>query len=210
MVFSMTGYGKAEFNIKGRNLRIEIKSLNSKSFDLNLRVPSRYRGLELNVRKNLIALLYRGKCEVNVFEQRVEGDDSASLNKEVIRQYINELNSIKPLSNEVLLPTVMKMPNVFKPINDDISDQEHETFLNTLKNAAMELVSYRSNEGTSIEKDLKNQLNQIQDELQIISQKTESRTELRRKKLEDQLQQTTLNFDKERLEQELVLSLIHI
>ena len=67
MIFSMTGYGKAEFTTQGRKLRVEIKSLNSKSLDVNFRVPQRYRGLELSARKTLARLLHRGKIEVHVF-----------------------------------------------------------------------------------------------------------------------------------------------
>ena len=88
----MTGYGKAEFNAQGRKLRIEIKSLNSKSFDLNFRTPARYRGLDLTARKQLTALLHRGKCEVNVFEEWVAGQDAASINKAVVAHYMEAVS----------------------------------------------------------------------------------------------------------------------
>ena len=204
MILSMTGYGKAEFNTQGRKLRIEIKSLNSKSFDLNFRVPSRYRGLDLPSRKLLTSLLHRGKCEVNVFEEWVAGQDAAPLNKAVVEHYMQEIKAIQPLSDEVLLPTILRMPNVFASADDTISEKEQEVFLSTLKKAATELVAYREQEGVSLGQDLTNQLDQIKTQLSTIADQASTRIEARKQKLQDQLRQLTIDFDQERLEQELV------
>lgn len=204
MILSMTGYGKSEFNTQGRKLRIEIKSLNSKSFDLNFRVPSRYRGLDLPSRKLLTSLLHRGKCEVNVFEEWVAGQDAAPLNKAVVEHYMQEIKAIQPLSDEVLLPTILRMPNVFASADDTISEEEQEVFLSTLKKAATELVAYREQEGVSLGQDLTNQLDQIKTQLSTIADQASTRIEVRKQKLQDQLRQLTIDFDQERLEQELV------
>ncbi len=204
MILSMTGYGKSEFNTQGRKLRIEIKSLNSKSFDLNFRVPSRYRGLDLPSRKLLTSLLHRGKCEVNVFEEWVAGQDAAPLNKAVVEHYMQEIKAIQPLSDEVLLPTILRMPNVFASADDTISEEEQEVFLSTLKKAATELVAYREQEGVSLGQDLTNQLDQIKTQLSTIADQASTRIEARKQKLQDQLRQLTIDFDQERLEQELV------
>ena len=204
MILSMTGYGKAEFNAQGRKLRIEIKSLNSKSFDLNFRTPVRYRGLDLTARKQLTALLHRGKCEVNVFEEWIAGQDAASINKAVVAHYMQELKAIKPLPDEVLLPTVMRMPNVFSSEEDSISEEEQEIFLSTLKKAAEALVAYRKQEGISLEQDLTNQLEQIKAQLKTIASHADTRIATRKQKLHDQLRQLNLEYDQERLEQELV------
>ena len=204
MILSMTGYGKAEFNAQGRKLRIEIKSLNSKSFDLNFRNTVRYRGLDLTARKQLTTLLHRGKCEVNVFEECVAGQDIASINKAVVAHYIQELKAIKPLADEVLLPTVMRMPNVFSYEEDCISEEEQEIFLITLKKAAEALVTYRKQEGISLEQDLTNQLEQIKAQLKTIASHADTRIATRKQKLHEQLRKLTLEYDQERLEQELV------
>ena len=200
----MTGYGKAEFNAQGRKLRVEIKSLNSKSFDLNFRTPARYRGLDLTARKQLTALLHRGKCEVNVLEEWVAGQDAAPINKAVVAHYIQELKAISPLSDEALLPTVMRMPNVFASAHESISDEEQEVFLSTLKKAAEALVTYRQQEGISLRQDLTNQLAQIKTQLKSIAAQADERIATRKQKLHEQLRQLTLDYDQERLEQELV------
>ena len=204
MILSMTGYGEAEFNEQGRKLRVEIKSLNSKSFDLNFRTPLRYRALDLTARKQLTALLHRGKCEVNVFEEWAAGQDAAPINKTVVAHYIQELKAIFPLTDEALLPTVMRMPNVFASAGDNISDEEQKVFLSTLKKAAEALVNYRQQEGISLGQDLTNQLEQIKAQLKKIAAQADMRIATRKQKLHEQLRQLTLNYDQDRLEQELI------
>lgn len=204
MIFSMTGYGKAEHNTQGKKLRIEIKSLNSKSLDLNFRVPSKYRGLELHARKELAALLHRGKLEVNVFEEWVAAQEAAQLNTAVVENYLEQLKGIQSLSDETLLPLAMRLPNVLAPTNDELSEEEQEVFLNTLTDAATKLVAYRQQEGISLAQDLNAQLGQIDTQLKHIAEEAPLRIEERRQKLEDNLQQIAIEYDQERLEQELV------
>lgn len=204
MIFSMTGYGKAEHNTQGKKLRIEIKSLNSKSLDLNFRVPSKYRGLELHARKELAALLHRGKLEVNVFEEWVAAQEAAQLNTAVVENYLEQLKGIQSLSDETLLPLAMRLPNVLAPTNDELSEEEQEVFLNTLTDAATKLVAYRQQEGISLAQDLNAQLAQIHTQLKHIADEAPLRIEERRQKLEDNLQQIAIEYDQERLEQELV------
>ncbi len=204
MIFSMTGYGKAEHNTQGKKLRIEIKSLNSKSLDLNFRVPSKYRGLELHARKELAALLHRGKLEVNVFEEWVAAQEAAQLNTAVVENYLEQLKGIQSLSDETLLPLAMRLPNVLAPTNDELSEEEQEVFLNTLTDAATKLVAYRQQEGISLAQDLNAQLGQIDTQLKHIADEAPLRIEERRQKLEDNLQQIAIEYDQERLEQELV------
>lgn len=204
MIFSMTGYGKAEHNTQGKKLRIEIKSLNSKSLDLNFRVPSKYRGLELHARKELAALLHRGKLEVNVFEEWVAAQEAAQLNTAVVENYLEQLKGIQSLSDETLLPLAMRLPNILAPTNDELSEEEQEVFLNTLTDAATKLVAYRQQEGISLAQDLNAQLGQIDTQLKHIADEAPLRIEERRQKLEDNLQQIAIEYDQERLEQELV------
>jgi len=204
MIFSMTGYGKAEHNTQGKKLRIEVKSLNSKSLDLNFRVPSKYRGLELHARKELAALLHRGKLEVNVFEEWVAAQEAAQLNTAVVENYLEQLKGIQSLSDETLLPLAMRLPNVLAPTNDELSEEEQEVFLNTLTDAATKLVAYRQQEGISLAQDLNAQLGQIDTQLKHIAEEAPLRIEERRQKLEDNLQQISVEYDQERLEQELV------
>ena len=204
MIFSMTGYGKAEHNTQGKKLRIEIKSLNSKSLDLNFRVPSKYRGLELHARKELAALLHRGKLEVNVFEEWVAAQEAAQLNTAVVENYLEQLKGIQSLSDETLLPLAMRLPNILAPTKDELSEEEQEVFLNTLTDAATKLVAYRQQEGISLAQDLNAQLGQIDTQLKHIADEAPLRIEERRQKLEDNLQQIAIEYDQERLEQELV------
>lgn len=204
MIFSMTGYGKAEHTTQGRKLRIEIKSLNSKSLDVNFRVPQRYRGLELAARKTVAALLHRGKIEINVFEEWVDAQEAAPLNKAVIEHYLEQLKAIRPLQDEQLLPTAMRLPNTLVTTNEELTDKEQTIFLETLKAAAIKVADYRTEEGNSLEQDLKDQLTQIAMHQKTIDETSGERIAQRKEKLEEQLKQLTLEFNQERLEQELV------
>ena len=204
MIFSMTGYGKAEHNSQGKKLHIEIKSLNSKSLDLNFRVPSKYRGLELSARKALSKALHRGKLEVNVFEEWVDAQEAAQLNATVVHNYLEQLKAIQSLSDETLLPLAMRLPNVLAATKDELTDEEQAVFLNTLKDAASQLVMYRQQEGMSLGQDLNAQLEQIDTQQKHIADEAASRIDERRQKLEDNLQQIAVEYDQERLEQELV------
>ena len=204
MIFSMTGYGKAEHNTQGKKLRIEIKSLNSKSLDLNFRVPPKYRGLELSARKALSEVLHRGKLEVNVFEEWVDAQEAAQLNAAVVQNYLEQLKAIQPLSDETLLPLAMRLPNVLAATKDELTDEEQAVFLNTLKDAASQLVMYRQQEGMSLGQDLNAQLEQIDTQQKHIADEAASRIDERRQKLEDNLQQIAVEYDQDRLEQELV------
>ena len=207
MIFSMTGYGKAEFTTQGRKLRVEIKSLNSKSLDVNFRVPQRYRGLELSARKTLARLLHRGKIEVHVFEEWVDTQEAAPLNKTVIEHYLEQLHSIRPLGDEYLLPIAMRLPNTLLSTNEELTDEEQAAFLETLTKAADKLVAYRTEEGAALEQDLSDQLTQIAHQQQQIDSASSGRIAQRREKLEEQLNQLTAEFNQERLEQELIFYL---
>ena len=203
----MTGYGKAEFTTQGRKLRVEIKSLNSKSLDVNFRVPQRYRGLELSARKTLARLLHRGKIEVHVFEEWVDTQEAAPLNKTVIEHYLEQLHSIRPLGDEYLLPTAMRLPNTLLSTSEELTDEEQAAFLETLTKAADKLVAYRTEEGAALEQDLSDQLTQIAHQQQQIDSASSGRIAQRREKLEEQLNQLTAEFNQERLEQELIFYL---
>jgi uncharacterized protein (TIGR00255 family) len=167
-------------------------------------VPSKYRGLELLARKELAALLHRGKLEVNVFEEWVAAQEAAQLNTAVVENYLEQLKGIQSLSDETLLPLAMRLPNVLAPTNDELSEEEQEVFLNTLTDAATKLVAYRQQEGVSLAQDLNAQLGQIDTQLKHIADEAPLRIEERRQKLEDNLQQIAIEYDQERLEQELV------
>ncbi len=203
----MTGYGKAEYNAQGRKLRIEIKSLNSKSLDLNFRIPNRYRGLELIARKVLTTVLHRGKVDVNVFEEWADAQEAAQLNAAVVENYLAQLKAIQPLSDESLLPLAMRLPNVLEATNDELSEEEQQVFLDTLTTAANQVVDYRTEEGHALEQDLQDQLSQIATHQKSIHQAAAGRIAQRKEKLEEQLKQLTADFNQERLEQELVFYL---
>jgi len=142
--------------------------------------------------------------EVNVFEEWVDAQEAAQLNTAVVKNYLNQLKTIQSLSDDTLLPLAMRLPNVLAATNEELSKAEQDVFLNTLTAAAKKLVDYRRQEGVSLAQDLNVQLEQIDTQQKHIAKEASSRIDERRQKLEDNLQQIAVEYDQERLEQELV------
>src|SRR6056300_1050172 len=94
MIQSMTGYGKAVLQLSTKKVTIEIKSLNSKNLDLNVRIPSYYKEKELNVRKKLAKKLVRGKVDFSIFVEMTADETSTTINNGVVKQYMQQLRNV--------------------------------------------------------------------------------------------------------------------
>jgi uncharacterized protein (TIGR00255 family) len=137
----------------------------------------------------------------------VDTQEAAPLNKAVIEHYLEQLHAIRPLADEFLLPTAMRLPNTLLSTNEELTDEEQAAFLETLAKAADKLVAYRTEEGAALEQDLSDQLTQIAHQQQQIDSASSERIAQRREKLEEQLNQLTAEFNQDRLEQELIFYL---
>ena len=110
----MTGYGKTVLQLPTKKITIELKSLNSKNLDLNVRIPAYYREKELHIRKKLASALVRGKVDFSVFIENNGVELSSKINENVVKQYMNQLRKIVD-SNEVeLLKMAVKLPDSLK------------------------------------------------------------------------------------------------
>ena len=136
MIQSMTGYGKSELNLAKANFIIEVKSLNSKQLDANVKISSAYRDKEIGLRKLLSENLFRGKVELSVWKEKNESTLQNTLNTQAIKEYysqIFELRKALSATNNMftmksfdadLLPTVLKMPNVYITKEDNIVEED--------------------------------------------------------------------------------------
>ena len=149
MILSMTGYGKAETNAHNKKFTVEIKSLNSKQIDMNVRVPSSYRDKELKIRKLLSTALSRGKIDCSLFVEYTGTEKTANINAEVVKKYYRDLQNIaKELdNNDELMSTVMRMPEVMKAEKEEIDPQDWKTIESLIQQAASALTQFRKNEG---------------------------------------------------------------
>lgn len=205
MLQSMTGYGKSEVNTENLKISIEIKTLNSKSLDLFVRISPRYRNKELELRKIIGNKLVRGKIDFSIVIENLGAENNSRINVNAVKNYISNLEELQiegtPLD---FLKMAIRMPEVFTNQEIEISDDEWTLVLECL-NASLEKVNdFRAEEGKSLENVLKKYTQNILISLSEIEKYEKERVDSVRQKLEKQLSELKIQFDEQRFHQELV------
>ncbi len=207
MIQSMTGYGKSSTQLPDKKITIEIKTLNSKQLDLNVRMPSFYKEKEIEIRKQLGKRLMRGKIEFSFYSELTRIEKSQTINKEIARAYINELKEITPTDNEIeLLQIAMRMPDTTVSSRDEIDAQEWFQIQKVINEAIEKTIQFRMDEGKSIEKDFKERIVAIKHLLEEIKPYEAKRIENLKLRLKERLEEVIgkMNVDENRFEQELI------
>ena len=164
MIQSMTGYGKSVLQLPTKKVTIEIKSLNSKSLDLNVRIPSYYKEKELDVRKKLANELVRGKVDFSIFVEMTAGETSTIVNPGVVKNYIQQLkNMVETDSNNELelLKMAIQMPDALKTEREELDENEWNLINQTVDEAVKEIIQYRIDEATALEDDFRTRIANI-------------------------------------------------
>lgn len=206
----MTGYGKSQVDLPSKTISIELRSLNSKQLDLNLRLPQLFREKEMEIRSLLGQMLERGKVDASVsIEARVE-NPSVILNKPLALQYyaqLKEISSEIPESRmEDILSILVKMPDVFKSEKEEIDEEEWKLISRSIQAAIKDLDNFRQIEGAILEKDFIQRINQIRELLKQVEPLESPRVTVFRNRFKSQLEELApqINFDPNRLEQEII------
>ena len=158
MIQSMTGYGKSILQLPTKKVTVEIKSLNSKNLDINVRIPSYYKEKELEVRKKLAKSLNRGKVDFSIFIEMTADETSTSINKGVVKQYINQLKNIietKPDDELEMLKLAVSMPEALKTEREELDEEEWNAINEAIDIAISKIIEYRKDEAKSLEIDFK-------------------------------------------------------
>lgn len=209
MIYSMTGYGRAEALIGDMNMLIEIKSLNGKQYDIRLTLPTLLKPFEIEVRNILNQQLQRGSIECVITIKQNGALKPISINSSLAEAYyfpIAELANKLNLSSENILSTLLKLPDVINPTAEAIGEKDWVLFQKLLMTAIDELNKHRENEGRVLEADLKERILNIEKEQETIAALETNR----RKKVKDGLIKLLEehvgkeNYDANRLEQELI------
>jgi uncharacterized protein (TIGR00255 family) len=207
MIQSMTGYGKTVLQLPTKKVTIEIKSLNSKNLDLNVRIPSYYKEKELTVRKNLAKALVRGKVDFSIYIELTADETATSVNKAVVREYIAQLNGVLNLKkdNEMdLLAMAIKMPDALKTEREELDESEWQQIETAIDKAILEIITYRTDEAQSLEEDFKERISNIRkflEEVKLLDGERIDHVKARLKKAIDELE---VEADTNRFEQELI------
>jgi uncharacterized protein (TIGR00255 family) len=209
MLKSMTGYGKSAAVLKGKTLTFEIRSLNSKQLDMNLRLPAMLRDIEPEIRASLTRVAERGKIELNVSVDQTGSEIPATINKALVISYYNELSAIAAelgVTGSDLLSIVMKMPEVSKNSREELSDEDKTSLISTLEEALKLFDNFRSQEGALLAADFRARISTILQNLSEIEPFEERRNEQMREKLLANFNQfiEAGNFDSNRFEQEII------
>lgn len=166
MILSMTGFGRAEGIFEGKKISIELKSLNSKSFDLNLRIPLRYKEKEFEVRKLLNDTILRGKVDCYINCETIDDCNDVKINQDIVKAYINQLREISPNAEEwEYLKMAIRMPEAINGKPAELNDDEWQFLLSLVKEAVAKFVDFRKTEGANLHEELSKNLKNIEENL---------------------------------------------
>lgn len=201
----MTGFGKSVEQLPSKKITIELKSLNSKSLDLNARIPSSYREKELGMRKTIASALVRGKVDFSLYLEATADETSTVINKAVVKQYMRQIRDIEPEAEDVeLLKMVIRMPDALKTEREEIDESEFEVIQKALLHAIKELNEYRLEEGKVLEQDFLLRVGNISNILNSIIDIDDERMDSVKERLRTALDTLKEKVDENRFEQELI------
>ena len=202
----MTGFGKAQTTLYSKKTTIEIRTLNSKNLDLNLKIPFIYKELESTIRKNISKKLFRGNIDVIISIDYLEKNNPNEINREVLKDYLNQLNKIHKGDINRYIEIAIKLPDVLKKNIKELNKDEKDNLFLLVERAMDKVLKYRINEGKSIEKDLIYNIDLLENKLKKIDKIDTSRKEIINKKLRSLVSKTKTSqeIDENRLEQELI------
>ena len=209
MLYSMTGFGKSEATIQNKMVNIEIRSLNSRGFDCNIRLPNYLREKELTIRNSLKDELKRGKVDVFIHVEMPDELKAHSINPTIAKTYAQE---IKELADNLSIPTnqlldiVLHMPNVLAVPEEDLEEEEWEEIEKLIYEAASRVNDFREQEGAKTEKALADSVAVIRGELSELPKFEQDRIKTIKDRINKHLEQNVDagSIDENRLEQELV------
>ena len=205
MIQSMTGYGKFVLELPLKTIRVEIRALNSKSIDLNLRMPSDYRSKELELRKIIGAALGRGKVDVSLNVEKSKSEKAAKINLAVVQNYIQQLKDIAPTDSVLeLLKMAVKMPDAFSVEKEEIDAKEWSQILDAVAKALERIKAYRSDEGQALLTDFTARIKTIESLLKNVGKMDSERVVNMRKRLGKGVAEFKDGLDQNRFEQELI------
>ena len=212
MIKSMTGFGKSEATVRNRKITVEIRSLNSKQLDLNVKVPPVYRQSEYEIRNIVARRMQRGKVDLFVTVESLSTQTSARIDREAFREYIRQMNDALVYAGidagyDAMLAAVMRLPDVVAAESESVSDEERQALLTAVEEAVAQLDAFRVQEGAILIADLLHRVEKIEGYKAEVIPYEKARTETIRARILDHLAQLNLEVDRNRLEQEMIFYL---
>lgn len=207
MIMSMTGFGKTETQWEDKNLSIEIRSLNSKNADINLRTPSYLREMDTEIRKRIAKQLHRGKIDLNIFIEFNGQNAPSTINSAVVKSYMDQLKTISDGSESEMMAIAMRLPDTLSSERETLQETEKEAVYILIGQVLKDIENYRTDEGNALEKDFKKRLELIENHLKSVIKIDPERNEKIEQKLRSALEDLKIEIDANRFEQELIFYL---
>jgi uncharacterized protein (TIGR00255 family) len=204
----MTGFGKASLQLPTKKITVELKSLNSKGLDLNTRMPSVYREMELGLRNQISQRLERGKIDFSLYIEVTGEETSSKINVPIVKGYINQMKVVIPNADETeLMKMAVRMPDALKTERDEIDENEWKEIQKVIDEALENIANFRKDEGVSLEKEFLHRIANIMKLMNDAVAYDAERVETVKTRLRTALDELQVNVDENRFEQELIFYL---
>lgn len=200
----MTGFGKASLQLPNKKITVEIKSLNSKGLDLNVRMPSAFREMELGLRNRIAQRLERGKIDFSLFVEVTGEETSAKVNVPIVKAYISQLREVVDGDFTELLKMAVRMPDALKTEREEIDENDWAQIQGVIEEALNNIQSFRVTEGVALEKEF---LVRIANILSLMNETVAldgERIQNVKNRLHAAIEELKVNVDENRFEQELI------
>ena len=208
MIQSMTGFGKASLQLPTKKITVEIKSLNSKGLDLNTRMPSVFREMELGLRNQISQRLERGKVDFSLYVEVTGEETTSKINVPIVKGYINQMKAVIPTADETeLMKMAVRMPDALKTERDEIDENEWKQIQTVINEALENIANFRKDEGASLEKEFQLRIGNINNLMTEAVSYDAERVETVKTRLRTALDELKVNVDENRFEQELIFYL---
>ena len=205
----MTGFGRAERSVGGKTFLVDIKSLNGKQFELQLKLPAFLKPFEFDIRRILSSKLGRGSVDCTISLKETGSAKPVTINIELVKAYFQPLADLSKelnLDPSNILSTLVKLPEVITPTSETLTDEEWKAFQKVIQLAIDDLNIHRDDEGKSLEKDLLYRVHNILTQLEEVQKLEPQRKQIIRDDITKLMEEFAgkENYDKNRLEQELI------
>ena len=210
MAKSMTGYGRSECNIGAKKVTIEVRSLNSKTLDINLKTPSLYREREPQIRREVMQVVQRGKVDVMISLES-QNEVSTHVDVNLFKAYYDEIceaaqHAGLSVENENVVATILRMPDILGVKNTTLNEEEWTRFFDCLQSAIALFDHFRTTEGEALSKDILFRVDLIKQLLDSVTSYEGKRIEAIRQRIENSLKDisSSVEYDRNRFEQEMI------
>ena len=205
---SMTGFGKASAEFKNRMIQVEVKSLNSKNCDINLKSASRYKAEDLKIRSLIKEVLDRGKIEMYIKVESIDNEQSVMINQDLANKYYSSLKSMADqlgADTSDLFKMAIGMPEVISREKEEMEEEEIEVLFTVVKEAMADMMTFRLQEGEKLDKEIGGRVGNIVALLEDVKDIDEERVEGVRERIKSHLAKADdIKVDENRFEQELI------